>query len=312
MNPVWITPNILRIDLKVPVTPSEIATCLIKSNDNLAILDTGLGRRPFKDISRGMMEQGLNMEDITHIINTHFHVEHIGGNYQIQKASGAKIFAHEVDAVNIEQPKKIVELCKTMGDVPRRSQYMAELYMKGVTRSIKPTQVDRKLRDGDIIDLGTIKLKVIHTPGHSPGHICLYDQDTKIMFSGDVVCGGDQTVYVGPPSGDMIQYLDTLNMIRDINPELILPAHGPIVTDPIARVDDLIRRKLQRERDVIHTLTDNGEMTPGSITKRVYGVLSAFDFVMATGAVMGHLDKLRIEGRVERVEKYGKVLYHLV
>ena len=99
---------------------------------------------------------------LKYIINTHGHVDHIGANGAIKKATGALILIHEEDA-----PMLTCGIGGIFGDVP-----------------------DQFINDGDTIEFGNIKLNVIHTPGHSKGSICLYNEKKKVLFSGDTLFAG--------------------------------------------------------------------------------------------------------------------------
>lgn len=138
------------------------------------------------------------------IINTHGHIDHISANNDLKKKTSAKLCIHRLDADIIVDPQK--NLSSFIG------------------KPISSPPPDRILEDGDIIESGTIKLKVIHTPGHSPGSICLLADDA--IFTGDLLFAGGIGRYDFPGSS-YNQIMDSLKKITELDDNLIVyPGHG--------------------------------------------------------------------------------------
>lgn len=146
--------------------------------------------------------QGLT---VRYLVATHGHPDHVCGNAKIKAATGAKIVLHAEDAV-------------FFGD-PQVREYFA---MLGLPASPPPDQV---VRDGDILTIGTVRLKVIHTPGHTPGGICLYS--APHLFSGDTLFAGGvgRTDF---PGGDTRQLMESIKeKILTLPPATVVwPGHG--------------------------------------------------------------------------------------
>ncbi len=138
------------------------------------------------------------------IINTHGHIDHISANNDLKKKTSAKLSIHRLDADIIVDPQK--NLSSFIG------------------KSISSLPPDRILEDGDIIESGTIKLKVIHTPGHSPGSICLLADDA--IFTGDLLFAGSIGRYDFPGSS-YNQIMESLKKIMELGDNLVVyPGHG--------------------------------------------------------------------------------------
>ncbi|MEK7397586.1 MAG: MBL fold metallo-hydrolase [Candidatus Poribacteria bacterium] len=138
------------------------------------------------------------------IINTHGHIDHISANNDLKKKTSAKLCIHRLDADIIVDPQK--NLSSFIG------------------KPISSLPPDRILEDGDIIESGTIKLKVIHTPGHSPGSISLLADDA--IFTGDLLFAGGIGRYDFPGSS-YEQIMDSLKKITELDDNLIVyPGHG--------------------------------------------------------------------------------------
>ena len=154
--------------------------------------------------------------------------------------------------------------------------------------------------DGDEVRAGDGTVRVVHTPGHSPDHVCFFDEDSRTLFCGDLVIAGSSVVIPASHGGDLAAYLNSLEVIRALQPARVLPAHGPEIMDLSALVTQYIDHRRRRESEILDTL-DSGASTLDVIVSRVYGDLSQALRLMAADSVLAHLVKLGDEGRVEEV-----------
>ena len=89
------------------------------------------------------------------------------------------------------------------------------------------------LFNGQQMATGDVTLRVVHTPGHAPDHVCLWHEGSRTLFGGDLLIGGSTVVVPGTRGGDLIAYLDSLARVAALAPRQVLPAHGPVIDDPI-------------------------------------------------------------------------------
>lgn len=157
---------------------------------------------------------------------------------------------------------------------------------------------DRPLQDGQVVTLDGLRLRALHTPGHAPDHVVFHWEDRRMLFSGDLILGSG-TVMITPPAGSMIDYLRSLDRIARLDLAVIAPGHGPLISDPAARVAEYIAHRRMREQQVLEALA-GGARTPGEIVGIVYPDLDVRLHPAAEGQVMAHLAKLLQEGRVLR------------
>lgn len=152
-------------------------------------------------------------------------------------------------------------------------------------------QVTRGLEDGDQIG----GLTCLYTPGHAPDHLCFARPD-GIIFSADQVMAWSSSV-VPYPSGDMAAFLTSLRVLRNRGDRLFLPGHGPALPEPAPFIDELIVRRLEREREILEALRAQvmtvEELVQALYTKRGPALTGA-----ARNNVQAHLAKLEGEGRV--------------
>ena len=169
---------------------------------------------------------------------------------------------------------------------------------------MKPVTVDQRLKDGDWIHLGDEKLKVIHTPGHSPGHICFYDPESKILFAGDQVTGeGTGVTFVGTEltepigDGDLSEYLTSLKELLEIDIETIVHSHGASVSHGKQRIQDSINFYLRSEKKVLDMLSQ-GRKSAEDITNLLYPSLNETWRFYFRGETIAILEKLKKEGKI--------------
>ncbi|MBS3815651.1 MAG: MBL fold metallo-hydrolase [Hadesarchaea archaeon] len=175
------------------------------------LIDAGTGKH-FKQVSKDLKNFDLSPRDIDLLINTHCHYDHVGGDLDFIEASNCDLAIHKEDA------KPVIE-----GDPERTlaSQFDEE---------IEPLKVSRVLVDRDYIELGESVLEVIHTPGHSPGSISLYEPTEKILFSGDTVFKNG-IGRLGLPGSDSEAMKESLEKLAEKKVNKLYPGHGPIATE---------------------------------------------------------------------------------
>jgi glyoxylase-like metal-dependent hydrolase (beta-lactamase superfamily II) len=148
--------------------------------------------------------------------------------------------------------------------------------------------------DEDVLD-------VLPAPGHSQDHVVFWLEKSGILFSGDTILGRG-TSLVAPPEGDMTVYLETLTSLRSLGARRIAPGHGPIVDDPVARIDEYIRHRLEREAQILAALS-LGPMSVQELVGKLYADVDPRLHGLAAGSVEAHLVKLERETRVRRAER---------
>ncbi len=190
--------NIILIQL------SDIDSNIYLYGDTVIDTGTGFNFIRLRDVLRVFKS---SLEGVKTIVNTHYHFDHIGGNGYFENG---KIWIHEKDAPIVEKGDTEATVADFFGG------------------NIRPMKVDKKLKEGDKIKFGDLNLDVIHTPGHTPGSICLYEPKQKILFSGDTVFanGFGRTDLPGGNPEDLKRSLDKL---AKLNVDKILPGHGDVV-----------------------------------------------------------------------------------
>lgn len=133
-------------------------------------------------------------------------------------------------------------------------------------------------------------LLALHTPGHARDHLCFYDIRNRTLFSGDLIAG-QGSIMVAPPEGDMQDYMDSLYRVKNLGPEVILPGHGPRITDAGAKIDEYIRHREEREAMIVSAL-DSGADSLREILESAYSDTPEEMYPYAEMALRAHLIKL--------------------
>lgn len=155
--------------------------------------------------------------------------------------------------------------------------------------------------DGDVIAAGDTSLVAIHTPGHAPDHLCFWHDASRTVFCGDLAIKGTSVWIPARLGGDLSAYLESLTRVLALKPERMLPAHGPVIDDPVRVLQHYIDHRLEREEQVIAALRA-GDGTPQAIVARVYRGIKESLLPLAQESVTAHLLKLQHEGRA-RIEQ---------
>jgi glyoxylase-like metal-dependent hydrolase (beta-lactamase superfamily II) len=148
----------------------------------------------------------------------------------------------------------------------------------------------------EVVEAGDTTLRLLHTPGHSPDHLCFLDEQTRVIYCGDLARLGGSIVIPASKGGNLRHYLESLRKIRALAPKRLLPGHGPIVDEPLNLIDSYLQHRAQREDEILAALRE-GLRTPEEMVPGIYGVLTPTLAGAAADSVLAHLLKLHDEGR---------------
>jgi hydroxyacylglutathione hydrolase len=156
---------------------------------------------------------------------------------------------------------------------------------------------DQPIQDDDVIEAGDGVVRAVHTPGHSPDHLCF--ADGADVFCADLIRSGGTIVIPASRGGDLTQYLASLQRVRKLRPARLLPGHGPIIDEPASAIDEYLRHRAIREAQIARALAD-GYDTPERIVSVLYDGLRPPLLQAALESVLAHLIKLRADGRARQ------------
>lgn len=224
----------MKVTDQIELIPGVIANSyLIVEPNGLTLIDTGLPRSG-KRILNYINELGFSSEDLTSIVITHADIDHIGGLNYLASRGETQVYASVIEAKTIETGTQSREL-KLRGML-RYLFRIVNFFVKA-----KPVKVNHQLKDGDIL-LILGGLQVIHTPGHTPGHISLFLQTQGILITGDSIIStssGDLRVSSGMNTWDESQARISAEKQARLDPVIICPGHGPIVKNASEKLSEI-------------------------------------------------------------------------
>lgn len=163
-------------------------------------------------------------------------------------------------------------------------------------------RIDGHLEDGQTVKLPgrpPLQVRVVHTPGHSSGHLCFFEERTRTLLCGDML-SGYSTVVINPPDGSMTEYIDSLDRLMALRPQVILPSHGTMFPDAATALDEARQHRLRRE-DRVLAAWQGGEVDPESMLAKVYDGLHPAARPIAVRQILAHLERLESNGQIAQL-----------
>jgi glyoxylase-like metal-dependent hydrolase (beta-lactamase superfamily II) len=153
------------------------------------------------------------------------------------------------------------------------------------------------LDHGSVVRTEGATLRAVHTPGHAPDHLCFMLEEESALFSGDNVLGVGTTV-IPLDTGDLGEYLSSLERLLEEAPERIYPAHGPVIPDGCGKLREYLAHRQEREQQILSALRSEGVESIPAVVAIVYAAYPKQLHAAAGQSVASHLVKLEREGRV--------------
>lgn len=314
--------GIYQIHIPLPGNPLKVLNSyLIKGRERNLLVDTGFNWPECKQAQlKAMTALGIDWADVDFFI-THAHADHVGLVGELA-SKDTKVYCSKTDAQIVHNFM--------------HSNYWAASDIYFSQHGYPPEKLHRKKDDiddyisaggdidftfvdeGNTFEVGGYKLKCIATPGHSPGHMCLYDAEKKLLFSGDHILGGitSNITSWGGKIDLLGLYLASLRKVDALEIDLVLPAHRELILDHHQRIAELIHHHDSRLAEILNILR-NGAMNSYQTAAHMHWDLTYdswdefpdFQKWFATGEAMAHLEHLAELGQVQRI-KHGEILMY--
>ncbi|MGH2785537.1 MAG: MBL fold metallo-hydrolase [Actinomycetota bacterium] len=311
-----LAPNLWRIPIPLPAIPGgeHLGFCnaYLIGGPPWVLVDTGMTTEEAVNVlDAGLAEAGVPLEEIDSVLITHHHPDHYGMSRPIRERSGAKVMIHRRD---------IEMIFAGMGGGPDMKDFF---YWHGGPKleghsgppilgapEYRPAAPDAYLTDDQIFDLGRRKMRVVHTPGHSPGHCCFALGSENIVLTGDHILPRI-TPHVGYfPGGDanpLGNFLDSLKKIGECGFRLALPAHGDPFLDPASHVSRIVAHHEFRLRACVDALGKEAK-TAAEVVPEIFGNdLPGFHWFAAFFEALSHLVHAEFEGMIKQEQDGDRI-----
>jgi glyoxylase-like metal-dependent hydrolase (beta-lactamase superfamily II) len=327
-----VLPGVWRLPLPLKDSPlGHVNTYLVRADTGYLLVDCGWDTADtLKALEGHLRALDVRFPDVRHLVVTHIHPDHYGLAGRLREITSADLRFHRLERLYIESRyANADELLEEMREWLRLNgtpQSELDQLSRGSTGMLSRVQIaypDQTLDGGEEIPCGRFAFKVVWTPGHSAGHICLYDAQHKVLLSGDHVLPRitpSVGLHVRMMSNPLADYLDSLKLIGQFEAELVLPGHG----DPFAglpeRTAALIAHHHQRLDEIIGLLTPGPEQARTAFelarrmrwsSRRGWDDLGGFERRMAVTETLAHVELLHSRGSVEKLCAEGIVRYFL-
>jgi glyoxylase-like metal-dependent hydrolase (beta-lactamase superfamily II) len=315
--------RIHRLAIPTPFAVGRVNVYLI-DDEPLTLVDAGPNSgTSFDELQRGIAGLGHTLEDIELVIVTHQHIDHLGLVSLVAAHSGAEVAAIDVAVPFMENFSDEAQADDDFArDIMLRNGIPEDVVaaLQSVSRAFRAwgsqVHVTRPLRDGEALELRDRTLHVHHRPGHSPTDTIFHDRERRILIAADHLLGhiSSNPLITRPRDGSagrpqaLVQYLESLRATREMAVDLVLPGHGDPITDHRALIDQ--RFVLHRRRaDKIHKLLVERPRSAYEIAQALWGNIAVTQAYLTLSEVLGHVDLLANEGRVQEVEHEGVAVF---
>ncbi len=312
-----VRPGLWSIPVPIPDNPLRyVLVYLFELDNGVAMVDAGWNTdEAWTALVDGLAQAGGTMGDVRAVVVTHIHPDHYGLAGRVRAASGAWVGLHPADAALLQgryvESDGLVDRMKDLleiSGVPEDRRPDLAVASMDIRSLVSMTEPDVLLEDGQKLDLAGWDLSTVWTPGHSPGHICLYSDQHRLLLSGDHVLPritpniSFHTQQIPNPLGD---FLDSLEKLRGLDPDEVLPAHEYRFSDLDGRLDDLEAHHAERLQAIETVLAERPGITTWDLTltlpwSRPIEEIAAYMQRAANGETLAHLVLLEARGRVRR------------
>ena len=304
--------DVWSIPVPFPNNPMRYTLSYLVIGDGEAVVvdpgwdsDEGLSH-----LTAGLRRAGLGLTDLTGIVVTHFHSDHLGMAARLRRASGAWVALGEREVRRLTASEDLDLILRTQREeltlwgVPEDRLAEVAMDYSNLVHLQNLADPDLRLPDGGLVPAKGLDLRVVTTPGHSPGHICLVDEPHGLIFSGDHVLpriSPHIALELPGPANPLADYYDSLDLIGFEDEMEVCPAHEYRFAGMQRRVAQLVKHNRARSAEVLQVMAEHQPETVWDIARhltwsRGWDSLQSFSLRLAVSETASHVVYLRSEG----------------
>ena len=306
-----IPEDIDHLSLPTPFPVGPVNAYLLLG-EPLTIVDPGMvWDRSTELISERLGIHGHRVDEVAQVVITHGHPDHFGAAGWIAAHSDATVVAGRAEAPKLlgsMDRTRLGGLVADLGIPDETRDTFGSFYdaVRDLTHPIDPQRL-HLLDDGDRLDAGGRTWQAHVTPGHSVGHLSLYDETDRTLLSGDhlLACITPNPVLepdLDAPHGrrrSLVEYIDSLDRFCRLDPITVLPGHGPAFTEVPTLARAMRSHHGGRADEILQAISRTGESTPFDLVGALFPELTGFSIMLGISEIVGHLDLLERDGTVD-------------
>jgi glyoxylase-like metal-dependent hydrolase (beta-lactamase superfamily II) len=304
-----VAKGVFELRLPIPFEDGLVNVFLFADGEEADLLDCGMNSDESVATIRAAIAH-IGAKRLRRLVVTHIHPDHYGAAGSLAGEGMADLYIHRLEVplvnpryVELEHLVKEVHRYLLVNGVPASEAEVLSNSQRALSQLVKTAEASVQLDGAELLQMGRRQLRVEWTPGHSPGHICLYDRQDGLLFAGDHMLPElSPNIGLHPQStpDPLHEYLDGLRRMAALEPELILPSHGRPFTGAPARVKVLEahhRRRLEQAVEIV----GRGKQTAWEVALELWGPRSNFyEKRLALQEALAHLQALAVEDRVTK------------
>lgn len=304
--------GILHVALPTPF-PVGPVNCYVLLDDPVTVVDPGMMWADSTQLLEATLAaHGRTFDEVAQVLITHGHPDHFGAAGWLADTADATVVCGRAEVPKITQATdrpSMIDVIERLG-IPDTMRDTFRAFYEGVQQMSHPIDPRRLhlLDDRDTLPAGGRAWEVHVTPGHSVGHVSLYDPDERVLLSGDhlLACITPNPVLEPDPDTlegrrrSLVEYLASLERFIRIDPLLVLPGHGPRFQDVPALTEAMRHHHDSRADEILEVIRRLGEATPYELSGELFPHIRDFSIMLGVSEVVGHLDLLEDDGKLVR------------